>query len=82
MGNSAAIRLLLDYRLARLGPARALAAATGWAGARFPWESALSGEEVCPAPVVRNNQIHIRDRAYNMDFNYLFTAFLKLDIKN
>ena len=53
-------RALLDYRLnrsqerfsttktvlLRLDQARDYAAATGWSGARFPWESAFTGGEV------------------------------------
>lgn len=39
---------MLAYRLHRLAPARAAAAAGGCAGARFPWESALTGDDVTP----------------------------------
>lgn len=39
---------MLAYRLHRLAPARASAAAGGCAGARFPWESALTGDDVTP----------------------------------
>ena len=40
----------LEYRFDRLAAAEAYAAATGWAGTRFPWESRLSGnEEETPA---------------------------------
>ena len=38
------------YRYHRLGAAEAHAAATGYAGARFPWESALDGTEQVPPP--------------------------------
>ena len=38
----------LDYRWARLGPARARARSEGRRGARFPWESAAGGEEATP----------------------------------
>jgi trehalose/maltose hydrolase-like predicted phosphorylase len=41
-------RAMLEYRLRRLGPARAAAKAGGRAGARFPWESAASGDDVTP----------------------------------
>lgn len=43
-----AARCLLEYRLQRLPPARARARREGRRGARFPWESAGSGEEVTP----------------------------------
>ena len=46
-GAKAALR----YRLSRLGAARAAAAAEGFAGARFPWESAATGVEVTPTRV-------------------------------
>ena len=39
---------MLRYRKARLPVARSRAAALGYAGARFPWESAASGEDVTP----------------------------------
>ncbi|MEU6651948.1 glycosyl hydrolase family 65 protein [Streptomyces sp. NPDC046900] len=42
-------RSVLDYRVARLDAARAGAAAGGHRGARFPWESGLTGDEDTPA---------------------------------
>jgi trehalose/maltose hydrolase-like predicted phosphorylase/hydroxymethylpyrimidine pyrophosphatase-like HAD family hydrolase len=47
--NPAAARAMLEYRLRRLDPARAAAAALGRAGARFPWESAGAGVDVTPS---------------------------------
>ncbi|MGZ4302032.1 MAG: glycosyl hydrolase family 65 protein [Gaiellaceae bacterium] len=47
--NPAAARAMLEYRLRRLDPARAVAAALGRAGARFPWESAAVGVDVTPS---------------------------------
>lgn len=43
-----AARAVLQYRVNRLGAARARARAEGRAGARFPWESARDGTEVTP----------------------------------
>jgi trehalose/maltose hydrolase-like predicted phosphorylase len=40
------------YRYERLGAAEAHARATGYQGARFPWESALDGTEQIPLPSV------------------------------
>lgn len=40
-------RSLLEYRWARLSQAEDYAASSGWEGARFPWESAFTGEENC-----------------------------------
>jgi trehalose/maltose hydrolase-like predicted phosphorylase len=51
----AAARAMLEYRLRRLPAARRLAAASGRAGARFPWESAADGTEVTP-PSMRDSQ--------------------------
>jgi len=53
--HPAAARAILEYRVRRLGAARAAAGAAGHAGARFAWESAASGEDVTPRSV--------RDRA-------------------
>jgi trehalose/maltose hydrolase-like predicted phosphorylase len=39
---------MVHYRLRRLGAARSRAAAGGYDGARFPWESAATGEDVTP----------------------------------
>jgi len=46
--HPAAARAMLEYRVRRLPAARARAQADGRQGARFPWESAASGEEVTP----------------------------------
>jgi trehalose/maltose hydrolase-like predicted phosphorylase len=47
----AAARAMLTYRARRLKQARARAVELGCAGARFPWESATTGEEVAPTEV-------------------------------
>ncbi|MGN6177164.1 MAG: glycosyl hydrolase family 65 protein, partial [Streptosporangiaceae bacterium] len=44
------------YRHQRLGAAEAHAAATGYAGARYPWESALDGTEQIPPPASVNSE--------------------------
>jgi trehalose/maltose hydrolase-like predicted phosphorylase len=43
-----AARAMLEYRFRRLPAARAAARKLGRAGARFPWESAATGEDVTP----------------------------------
>ncbi|HEX2807017.1 MAG TPA: glycosyl hydrolase family 65 protein, partial [Kineosporiaceae bacterium] len=48
----AAARAMLEYRIRRLPVARARAAASGRAGARFPWESARDGDEVTPTSIM------------------------------
>jgi trehalose/maltose hydrolase-like predicted phosphorylase len=45
-----------DYRFDRLAQARIHARRTGWAGARFPWESALDGTEQIPPPASINSE--------------------------
>ena len=44
------------YRFQRLTEAQQHAVATGFAGARFPWESALDGTEQIPPPVSVNSE--------------------------
>jgi trehalose/maltose hydrolase-like predicted phosphorylase len=44
------------YRFQRLGAAEQHAHATGYKGARFPWESALDGTEQIPPPVSVNSE--------------------------
>jgi trehalose/maltose hydrolase-like predicted phosphorylase len=60
-----AARAMLEYRVRRLPAARRLAAASGRAGARFPWESAADGGEVTPPamldPLGRVMEIHTGD---------------------
>jgi len=41
-------RAMLEYRIQRLPAARAATRAAGRRGARFPWESAASGDDVTP----------------------------------
>ena len=45
-----------NYRFERLGAAEQHAQATGYEGARFPWESALDGTEQIPPPVSVNSE--------------------------
>ena len=47
----ASARAMLEYRIRRLPAARELAKAHGFAGARFPWESAGDGRDVTPSQV-------------------------------
>jgi trehalose/maltose hydrolase-like predicted phosphorylase len=46
--HPAAARAMLEYRLRRLPAAQAAARKSKRAGARFPWESAATGEDVTP----------------------------------
>jgi trehalose/maltose hydrolase-like predicted phosphorylase len=56
--HPAAARAMLEYRIRRLPMARARARELGRVGARFPWESARTGEDVTP--------LSARDRAGNV----------------
>ena len=47
--HPAAARAMLEYRIRRLDAARAAATGEGYAGARFPWESARAGDDVTPS---------------------------------
>lgn len=51
--HPAAARAMLEYRVRRLPAARSAAHALGLDGARFPWESAGSGDDVTP-PLARD----------------------------
>ena len=44
------------YRFQRLGAAEHHATATGYPGARYPWESALDGTEQIPPPALENSE--------------------------
>jgi len=47
--HPASARAMLEYRLRRLPPAQDAARAKGRRGARFPWESAGTGDDVTPS---------------------------------
>lgn len=57
-----AARSMLEYRFRRLGPARRAAERAGLLGARFPWESADTGDDVTPKEVrdLQGNVVPIR----------------------
>lgn len=59
--HPAGARAMLRYRARRLAAARAYAAAGGRAGARFPWESAATGEEATPGELIdhRGNVVEV-----------------------
>ena len=52
-----AARAMLQYRIRRLAQARALASASGRAGARYPWESAREGVEVTPSSIMLGGEL-------------------------
>lgn len=57
--NPQAARNLLMYRYNTLKGAKMNAREYGYAGARYPWESALTGEEQCPCWQYADHEIHI-----------------------
>ncbi|EDO39683.1 predicted protein, partial [Nematostella vectensis] len=52
-------RSCLEYRVDRLAAAKERAAQRGYKGAMFPWESAVTGHEVCPGQVYADFEQHI-----------------------
>ncbi|XP_034500812.1 protein-glucosylgalactosylhydroxylysine glucosidase isoform X2 [Ailuropoda melanoleuca] len=54
-----AARALLEYRIRTLGGALDNARKLGYQGAKFAWESAGSGLEVCPEDIYGTQEIHI-----------------------
>lgn len=57
--NPKAARNLLMYRYNTLKGAQKNAREYGYSGARYPWESSLTGEEQCPCWQYADHEIHI-----------------------
>ncbi|XP_056657000.1 protein-glucosylgalactosylhydroxylysine glucosidase [Monodelphis domestica] len=54
-----AARSILEYRIRTLAGALANAELLGFQGAKFAWESAISGREVCPEEIYGTQEIHV-----------------------
>ncbi|PKU34093.1 acid trehalase-like protein 1 [Limosa lapponica baueri] len=54
-----AARAILEYRIRRLEGALRNAQEQGYKGAKFPWESAATGREVCPEEIYGAQEIHV-----------------------
>uniref|UniRef100_A0A8C4Y686 Protein-glucosylgalactosylhydroxylysine glucosidase n=1 Tax=Gopherus evgoodei TaxID=1825980 RepID=A0A8C4Y686_9SAUR len=54
-----AARAILKYRIRALGGALKNAQEQGYKGAKFPWESAVTGQEVCPEEIYGAQEVHI-----------------------
>ncbi|NXJ68026.1 PGGHG glucosidase, partial [Rostratula benghalensis] len=54
-----AARAILEYRIRRLEGALRNAQEQGYQGAKFPWESAATGREVCPEEIYGAQEIHV-----------------------
>ena len=62
-----AARAMLEYRIRRIAPAMARARELGLQGAKFPWESASSGNETTPSSVVGPRGEIVRVRTGEME---------------
>ncbi|XP_061306972.1 protein-glucosylgalactosylhydroxylysine glucosidase [Pezoporus flaviventris] len=54
-----AARAMLEYRIRTLEGALRNAREQGYEGAKFPWESAATGREVCPEEIYGAQEIHV-----------------------
>ncbi|KFQ52111.1 Acid trehalase-like 1, partial [Nestor notabilis] len=54
-----AARAMLEYRIRMLEGALHNAREQGYEGAKFPWESAATGREVCPEEIYGAQEIHV-----------------------
>ncbi|NXP94211.1 PGGHG glucosidase, partial [Passerina amoena] len=74
-----AARAILHYRIRTLEGARRNAREQGYEGAKFPWESAATGREVCPEEIYGAQEIHITgDVLMAFEQYYCTTQDLKL----
>lgn len=71
----AVARSMTQYRYDRLGPALKRAASRGLKGAMWPWESALTGFDMCgPGQTEGTNEVHISaDVPLSFRLHYLMT---------
>ncbi|XP_037624479.1 protein-glucosylgalactosylhydroxylysine glucosidase [Sebastes umbrosus] len=66
-------RAVLEYRVGTIDGAKDNAQKQGFKGLKFPWESAVSGREVCPEDIYGKQEIHI-----NGDVTLAFQHYLYL----
>ncbi|XP_061577620.1 protein-glucosylgalactosylhydroxylysine glucosidase [Cololabis saira] len=66
-------RAVLEYRVGTISGAKDNAQKQGYKGLKFPWESAVSGREVCPEDIYGQQEIHI-----NGDVTLAFQHYLYL----
>uniref|UniRef100_A0A8D2G3T5 Protein-glucosylgalactosylhydroxylysine glucosidase n=1 Tax=Theropithecus gelada TaxID=9565 RepID=A0A8D2G3T5_THEGE len=59
MFHPEAARAILEYRIRTLGGALGNAQNLGYQGAKFAWESAGSGLEVCPEDIYGTQEVHV-----------------------
>lgn len=63
---------VLKYRVQTLGGAKVNAAQLGCKGIKFPWESAVTGTEVCPEDIYGKQEIHINGDVIMAFQHYLY----------
>ncbi|XP_069480190.1 protein-glucosylgalactosylhydroxylysine glucosidase isoform X2 [Ambystoma mexicanum] len=72
-------RVVLEYRIRTLTGALANATKQGYKGAKFPWESAVTGCEVCPEDLYGAQEVHINGDVL-LAFQQYFYVTQDLDI--
>ncbi|NXS61491.1 PGGHG glucosidase, partial [Brachypteracias leptosomus] len=69
-----AARAILEYRIRTLGGALCNAREQGYEGAKFPWESAATGREVCPEEIYGAQEIHVTGDVLMAFEQYYYTT--------
>ncbi|NXQ18088.1 PGGHG glucosidase, partial [Peucedramus taeniatus] len=69
-----AARAILHYRIRTLEGARRNAREQGYEGAKFPWESAATGREVCPEEIYGAQEIHVTGDVLMAFEQYYYTT--------
>ncbi|NXR75987.1 PGGHG glucosidase, partial [Pycnonotus jocosus] len=69
-----AARAILQYRIRTLEGARRNAQEQGYEGAKFPWESAATGREVCPEEIYGAQEIHVTGDVLMAFEQYYYTT--------
>lgn len=79
MFHPEAARAILEYRVRTLGGALKNGQNLGYQGAKFAWESASTGLEVCPEDIYGTQEIHINGAvALAFQLYYYYTQDSKL----
>lgn len=79
MFHPEAARAILEYRVRTLGGALKNAQHLGYQGAKFAWESASTGLEVCPEDIYGTQEVHINGAvALAFQLYYYYTQDLRL----
>ncbi|XP_034032237.1 protein-glucosylgalactosylhydroxylysine glucosidase isoform X2 [Thalassophryne amazonica] len=63
---------VLEYRVRTIDGAKDNAQRQGYKGLKFPWESAVSGREVCPKDIYGQQEIHINGDVSLAFQNYFY----------